>query len=103
MADLDLLSGEPGASVPVSHAFWEFLYWAQTVKAAAKLSMCLDCMNIPVYRKTVGEVHHLQWLDRNMHIYNDSHYLYPEARRLLTLLFNESRYRVLKWDWWRTV
>lgn len=89
--------------MPVNQAVWEFLYWAQTVKIASKLSALLDCMNIPSYRKSVGDLHMLQWLDRNIHVQNQNHHLYPEARRLLSLLFNDSRYHALKWDWWRSV
>lgn len=80
----------------------DFLYFVQAWQIASKLLAFLDCMDVPRYRKRVDELHNLQWLARNLHINNSEHHLYEEARRLLAFLFNDSRYRELKREMWRT-
>lgn len=82
-------------------AVQDFLYFVQAWQVASKLRALLDCMEVPRYRKNVTELHNLQWLASNLGNDNYHHHLYPEAKRLYTLLFDDSRYRALKAEMWR--
>jgi len=79
----------------------DFLYFVQAWQVATRLRVLLDCMDVPDYRKRIDEIHNLQWLDRNIGINNSFHKDYGEVRWLLALLFDDSRYRALKWEMWR--